>query len=314
MDGTGGTERQEGIHYVKSVKSVCELFGAVSESKAVFRYDDAWRLSRIDVTDEDGSYAVGYAWEETKLTVTTDYGDGESFRGTFSLDGSGRITELTITGGEEAVRWKYTYENGAVVEYRSNLVTRVGGIVWDAGNIVSADLLYAFEDPDDDEGEGDVWTELLACTYSPHANTYSIDMNALTCSYFNPLSTVVPRFEGVSCAGLLSSFRCAESSYGETEAAEISYETDTTGRIVRMTVNYGYGSSDRYALPITTDGRTGKAVSRNRRGRSFLRVLLFVARWRPRKDVHRVHDGGCSDGNGARFYIRFCVSCADCRL
>ena len=248
VDGTGGTERQEGIHYVKSVKSVCELFGAVSESKAVFRYDDAWRLSRIDVTDEDGSYAVGYAWEETKLTVTTDYGDGESFRGTFSLDGSGRITELTITGGEEAVRWKYTYENGAVVEYRSNLVTRVGGIVWDAGNIVSADLLYAFEDPDDDEGEGDVWAELLACTYSPHANTYSIDMNALTCSYFNPLSTVVPRFEGVSCAGLLSSFRCAESSYGETEAAEISYETDTTGRIVRMTVNYGYGSSDRYAF------------------------------------------------------------------
>ena len=116
VDGTGGTERQEGIHYVKSVKSVCELFGAVSESKAVFRYDDAWRLSRIDVTDEDGSYAVGYAWEETKLTVTTDYGDGESFRGTFSLDGSGRITELTITGGEEAVRWKYTYENGAGVE------------------------------------------------------------------------------------------------------------------------------------------------------------------------------------------------------
>ena len=221
VDGTGGTERQEGIHYVKSVKSVCELFGAVSESKAVFRYDDAWRLSRIDVTDEDGSYAVGYAWEETKLT---------------------------ITGGEEAVRWKYTYENGAVVEYRSNLVTRVGGIVWDAGNIVSADLLYAFEDPDDDEGEGDVWTESLTCTYSPHANTYSIDMNALTCSYFNPLSTVVPRFEGVSCAGLLSSFRCAESSYGETEAAEISYETDTAGRIVRMTVNYGYGSSDRYAF------------------------------------------------------------------
>ena len=162
VDGTGGTERQEGIHYVKSVKSVCELFGAVSESKAVFRYDDAWRLSRIDVTDEDGSYAVGYAWEETKLTVTTDYGDGESFRGTFSLDGSGRITELTITGGEEAVRWKYTYENGAVVEYRSNLVTRVGGIVWDAGNIVSADLLYAFEDPDDDEG--DVWTESLKIT------------------------------------------------------------------------------------------------------------------------------------------------------
>ena len=114
------------------------------------------------------------------------------------------------------------------------------------GNIVSADLLYAFEDPDDDEG--DVWTESLTCTYSPHANTYSIDMNALTCSYFNPLSTVVPRFEGVSCAGLLSSFRCAESSYGETEAAEISYETDTAGRIVRMTVNYGYGSSDRYAF------------------------------------------------------------------
>ena len=246
VDGTGGTERQEGIHYVKSVKSVCELFGAVSESKAVFRYDDAWRLSRIDVTDEDGSYAVGYAWEETKLTVTTDYGDGESFRGTFSLDGSGRITELTITGGEEAVRWKYTYENGAVVEYRSNLVTRVGGIVWDAGNIVSADFLYACEAPDD--YEGDVWTESLTCTYSPHANTYSIDMNALTCSYFNPLSTVVPRFEGVSCAGLLSSFRCAESSYGETEAAEISYETDTAGRIVRMTVNYGYGSSDRYAF------------------------------------------------------------------
>ena len=81
-----------------------------------------------------------------------------------------------------------------------------------------------------------------------YANTYSIDMNALTCSYFNPLSTVVPRFEGVSCAGLLSSFRCAESSYGETEAAEISYETDTAGRIVRMTVNYGYGSSDRYAF------------------------------------------------------------------
>ena len=66
VDGTGGTERQEGIHYVKSVKSVCELFGAVSESKAVFRYDDAWRLSRIDVTDEDGSYAVGYAWERDK--------------------------------------------------------------------------------------------------------------------------------------------------------------------------------------------------------------------------------------------------------
>lgn len=233
-----------------SVRSVCELFGAVSESEAVFRYDDAGRLSRIDVANEDGSYVVGYAWEETKLTVTADYGDGESFRGTFSLDGSGRITELTVTGGEEAVRWKYTYENGAVVEYRSNLVTCVGGIVWDAGNIVSADLLYAVEDPDDDEGEGDVWAESLTCTYTygPHANTYSINMNALTCSYFNPLSTVVPRFEGVSCAGLLSSFRCAESSYGETEAAEISYETDEAGRILRMTVNYGYGGGDSYTF------------------------------------------------------------------
>ena len=81
----GGRHRRNGaaggIHYVKSVKSVCELFGAVSESKAVFRYDDARRLSRIDVTDEDGSYAVGYAWEETKLTVTTDYGDGEASGG-----------------------------------------------------------------------------------------------------------------------------------------------------------------------------------------------------------------------------------------
>ena len=63
-----------------------------------------------------------------------------------------------------------------------------------------------------------------------------------------PFQRWFPVSRGVSCAGLLSSFRCAESSYGETEAAEISYETDTTGRIVRMTVNYGYGSSDRYAF------------------------------------------------------------------
>ncbi|HIW98370.1 MAG TPA: hypothetical protein H9866_07790 [Candidatus Tidjanibacter gallistercoris] len=246
--GTGA--QPEGIHYVKSVSYVSSFWGEPFETEVVFHYDSIWRLSRVDVREKDVAETgttISYAWRDAGLTVTCDYGDRYPYTCDFSLDGSGRVTSLKTTSEDGSeVRRDYTYGAEGLARIQSDAGLHVGNIEWRDGNIVSADAVLSLGGE-----EGSDTGDAFACTYGTYDNDYSIDINGLLvygwwdCLW--PAEIVLPRFVGMGCDKLLSSFRVESFGTG-TSTMSVTYETDSAGRIVRITTKDDDGDSASYSF------------------------------------------------------------------